>query len=256
VIAVDRYAGGAPLDVQFDGRQSYDPDGSLAAYRWDFGDGASGEGYVATHRYGEPGSYTATLVVTDAAGSASPPAGVRLIVAAPGAPAGSAPEEIIGVSVEPPAPGPDERVTVRAWYLRDVPDPFLAIEADGTVVSECGARECRFAGGPFTKGPEIVVRYRDTDGNIQVKSPGPETYPTVTGISTQGPSTGNPADCDEMVHRQLSPELKGYSICEGDGVPDTSDNCPKTINPDQKDTDGDGPGDACDTCPKVSNQNQ
>lgn len=256
VIAADRYAGEAPLDVQFDGRQSYDPDGSLAAYRWDFGDGATGDGYIATHRYAGPGTYTAGLVVTDAAGLSSPRADVRVAVAAPGAPAGTAPEDIIGLSVEPPQPGPGGRVTVRAWYLRDVPDPWLAIQADGNIVSECGARECRFSGGPFPGAPEIAVRFRDADGTIRVKSPGPGTYPTVTGIATQGPSTGNPNDCDEMVRKQLSPELKGYSICEGDGVPDTIDNCPKKINPDQKDTDGDGPGDACDNCQKVTNPDQ
>ena len=36
---------------------------------------------------------------------------------------------------------------------------------------------------------------------------------------------------------------------DGDGVPDTIDNCPNTANPDQKDSDGDGVGDACDGCP-------
>ena len=34
---------------------------------------------------------------------------------------------------------------------------------------------------------------------------------------------------------------------DGDGVPDTLDNCPQISNPDQKDTDGDGQGDACDS---------
>jgi hypothetical protein len=33
---------------------------------------------------------------------------------------------------------------------------------------------------------------------------------------------------------------------DGDGVPDTTDNCPATANPDQRDSDGDGIGDACD----------
>ena len=31
-----------------------------------------------------------------------------------------------------------------------------------------------------------------------------------------------------------------------DGIPDSMDNCPKSFNPDQKDSDGDGIGDACD----------
>jgi hypothetical protein len=34
-----------------------------------------------------------------------------------------------------------------------------------------------------------------------------------------------------------------------DGIPDASDNCPATPNPDQADADGDGFGDACDSCP-------
>ncbi len=34
---------------------------------------------------------------------------------------------------------------------------------------------------------------------------------------------------------------------DGDGVPDTSDNCPDAANPGQGDLDGDGTGDACDT---------
>ena len=34
---------------------------------------------------------------------------------------------------------------------------------------------------------------------------------------------------------------------DGDGVPDTSDNCPSDANPSQADLDGDGLGDACDT---------
>jgi ABC-2 type transport system ATP-binding protein len=33
---------------------------------------------------------------------------------------------------------------------------------------------------------------------------------------------------------------------DGDGVADSSDNCPDIWNVDQRDSDGDGPGDACD----------
>ena len=38
-----------------------------------------------------------------------------------------------------------------------------------------------------------------------------------------------------------------------DGIPDSMDNCPKTYNPDQKDTDGNGIGDACDNNTTVIN---
>jgi hypothetical protein len=36
---------------------------------------------------------------------------------------------------------------------------------------------------------------------------------------------------------------------DGDGVPDSVDNCPHDQNPNQHDEDGDGIGDACDLCP-------
>jgi hypothetical protein len=36
------------------------------------------------------------------------------------------------------------------------------------------------------------------------------------------------------------------SVCDDDGVPNSTDNCPCTPNPDQIDSDGDGDGDACD----------
>ena len=43
---------------------------------------------------------------------------------------------------------------------------------------------------------------------------------------------------------------------DGDGVIDIHDNCPTVYNPDQLDTDGDGIGDACDNCPNVYNPDQ
>jgi hypothetical protein len=36
---------------------------------------------------------------------------------------------------------------------------------------------------------------------------------------------------------------------DGDGIPDSTDNCPNTPNADQADADGDGRGDTCDACP-------
>ncbi len=257
VIVVDRYAGETPLAVQFDGRQSYDPDGSIAGYRWNFGDSVTGDGYVSSHQYLQPGTFSVNLVVTDATGLPSAPAGVQITVTSPGDGGGARQEDIVEVSVEPPQHGPDDRVTIRAWYNRDVPDPLLAIQVNGNDVKVCEARVCEFTGGPYPDGIDVTVRYHDEGGTIQVKHPGPDKYPTVAGTySTQGPATGNPNDCDEMVHRKLSPELKGYSICQGDGIPDSIDNCPHAINKDQKDSDGDGPGDACDNCPKASNAGQ
>ena len=43
---------------------------------------------------------------------------------------------------------------------------------------------------------------------------------------------------------------------DGDGVPNDSDNCPDTYNPDQNDVDADGIGDLCDNCLNTSNPDQ
>ena len=58
-------AGVAPLSIAFDGSGSSDPDGSIAAYEWTFGDGTTGSGLSLNHVYGDAGTFTATLRVTD-----------------------------------------------------------------------------------------------------------------------------------------------------------------------------------------------
>ncbi|MFM1767857.1 MAG: hypothetical protein RJA22_386 [Verrucomicrobiota bacterium] len=59
------------VELVLDGTQSYDPDGSLAAYEWDLGDGTSATGAMVTHVFARPGSYLATLRVTDSAGASA-----------------------------------------------------------------------------------------------------------------------------------------------------------------------------------------
>ena len=65
---VDPRTGPAPLYVHFEARAS-DPDGDQLTYRWDFGDGSpvSTEDH-AHHNYTVPGTYAATLKVSDGKG--------------------------------------------------------------------------------------------------------------------------------------------------------------------------------------------
>lgn len=42
----------------FDALGSFDPDGTIILYRWDFGDGMTAEGPIATHAYEALGDYT------------------------------------------------------------------------------------------------------------------------------------------------------------------------------------------------------
>ena len=64
-IEADRFEGIAPLTVRFDASGSYDPDGTIRKYRWDLGDGNDGTGPQIEHTYSAPGTYQATLTVTD-----------------------------------------------------------------------------------------------------------------------------------------------------------------------------------------------
>ncbi|MGW4652230.1 S8 family serine peptidase [Kitasatospora sp. NPDC004289] len=54
----------------FDASGSYDPDGTVASYRWDFGDGTTGTELKPSHTYpAATATYTARLTVTDAKGA-------------------------------------------------------------------------------------------------------------------------------------------------------------------------------------------
>ena len=49
----------------FDGSKSYDVDGTITRYIWDFGDGYTDEGKTVSHTYRTAGAYTVTLQVYD-----------------------------------------------------------------------------------------------------------------------------------------------------------------------------------------------
>ena len=51
--------------VYFDGLGSYDVDGEIVSYEWDFGDGTHGHGMNPVHIYGSPVSAKISLTVTD-----------------------------------------------------------------------------------------------------------------------------------------------------------------------------------------------
>jgi YD repeat-containing protein len=54
--------------VTFSSSGSFDPDGTISSYHWNFGDGASANLQNPSHVYQTSGSFTATLTVTDNAG--------------------------------------------------------------------------------------------------------------------------------------------------------------------------------------------
>jgi len=60
------YIGVVNVSIVFDASKSYDPDGdTIPSYRWDFGDGTTGDGINNMHLYSQSGNYTVTLTLTD-----------------------------------------------------------------------------------------------------------------------------------------------------------------------------------------------
>jgi PKD repeat protein len=84
VLQATPLTGTAPLNVSFSGAQSSDPDGdSIVHYTFTFGDGTP---VVQTptptfsHLYGAPGTYVATLRVTDSQGNVSTTTSLQIVV--------------------------------------------------------------------------------------------------------------------------------------------------------------------------------
>ncbi len=55
--------------IQFDGSYSFDEDGEIRYWNWNFGDGETGSGQMVTHKYFQSGEYTIALAVTDDKGA-------------------------------------------------------------------------------------------------------------------------------------------------------------------------------------------
>jgi PKD repeat protein/glucose/arabinose dehydrogenase len=64
-------SGTAPLTVQFTGTATDAEGHTPLTYAWDFGDGGTADTADATHTYAVPGTFTATLTVTDSRGASA-----------------------------------------------------------------------------------------------------------------------------------------------------------------------------------------
>ncbi|MCB0587139.1 MAG: PQQ-dependent sugar dehydrogenase [Phaeodactylibacter sp.] len=75
IIKADQYYGASPLEVRFDGSESFDSNLPLVSYQWDFGDGQSSGEVAPSHTYissgNGPQSFLATLTVTDSLGAST-----------------------------------------------------------------------------------------------------------------------------------------------------------------------------------------
>ncbi len=72
------------LTCNFNGGASNDPDGSIANYAWNFGDGTTGSGVAPSKTYASSGTRTVTLTVTDNGGATGNTSQSVTVTAPPG----------------------------------------------------------------------------------------------------------------------------------------------------------------------------
>ena len=72
VVSIAPSQGSVPLPVTFDATGSYDPDGSIVSYSWNFDDGTTASGSSVSHVFNSEGVYTVILRITDNQGVSSP----------------------------------------------------------------------------------------------------------------------------------------------------------------------------------------
>lgn len=125
------------------------------------------------------------------------------------------------------------------------------------------------------RGDTWEKRADPLDGTVSVDASSVTVTLSSDERATAGPLTigaGGPLDLQYAL--RIQPANGGGPLdSDGDGVPDSTDNCPSVANPGQADSDGDGLGDACegsggadrdgdgvpdatDNCPDTPNANQ
>lgn len=62
------HQGSAGNVITFDASQSFDPEGTIVSYQWDFGDGTTATGEKPAHTYSEQGAYQIVLTLEDETG--------------------------------------------------------------------------------------------------------------------------------------------------------------------------------------------
>ena len=122
-IVASRFTGNSPLTIAFNASDSYDPDGSIVTYAWDFGDGSIDAGITTSHTFTTTTvrTFTVTLTITDNSGATA--ASTQSIEVLPAGSTGSNP--------------PTARFSATPSYgnspLTVQFDASLSYDADGTI---------------------------------------------------------------------------------------------------------------------------
>ncbi len=144
--------GPAPLFVFFDGSASTDPDGPIASYTWDFGDGTEPVGgKTPSHTFATAGTFTVRLTVQDAQGAAASTTQSIIVTAG----AGGAGPTIVG----------------RITYARVPLSSTNSAGLNYSNTNEQPAREVIVELIPAGGGTPLATTTTDSDGNYALVPP-------------------------------------------------------------------------------------
>ncbi len=134
----------------------------------------------------------------------------------------------------------------------------LATDDAGNVYAAMGSGTWTIAKYAPANGAAIWEKTIDASGNM---GPGGSTVALLRNPQNELYVVGGAGALDAVspvTHNTdvMTVKLSQLADVDGDGVPNTTDNCPMVYNPDQADGDADGIGTACDNCPAVSNPGQ
>jgi PKD repeat protein len=173
----DPTSGEAPLVVSFDAAASSDPDGTIASYTWDFGDGSTGTGATISHDYTAAGIYPVTLAVTDDGGATDTAMATITVNPAPVAPSitsqpadqtvsegQTATFSVVAAGTEPGATDPS--YTTPATALVDDGATFRCVvtNAAGSATSDAATLTVTAGQARVTDGQQVLYTFEEGSG--------------------------------------------------------------------------------------------
>jgi len=200
--------------VTFNASQSYDPDGQIVSYVWDFGDGSQPLVTIVpttTHMYVIAGNYTSTLTVTDNGGTNSTNTSVLTVLKTP----------VATFTFSPSYPIAYEFVSLDASGSHD-PNGYLVNYAwdfgDGNTTTTTNAAivYAYLREGNYT----IKLTVTDNDGftDTAIQMIRIRNYPTtIFEYSPNNPLVGNPVAFDASSSSPKGGMILNYAWDFGDG---------------------------------------
>jgi VCBS repeat-containing protein len=207
------YSGTVGIPVTLDGSRSFDSDGTIDSYKWDFGDGSTDTGVSPTHNYPTSGTFTVSLEVTDNAGAAD-----------------TATTTVeIAEQNQPPLVADDEYTTNEDTQL-NVPGPGVLgndSDPDGDsitailVSSTSNGNLTLNSDGSFTYNPDL--NFAGTDHFTYVTNDGQLDSNIVAAVTiTVNPANDAPVAADDTFSASETAQINitGQNVLSNDSDPD------------------------------------